>query len=70
MFTILSIAISLTLIAVILLQVRGGGTALFGQAESSFRVRRGFEKILFRGTIFLSVIFVICLLYTSDAADE
>ena len=59
MFTILSIIISLTLIAVILLQVRGGGTALFGQAESSFRGRRGFENILFRGTIFLSVIFVI-----------
>ncbi|GIS28880.1 MAG: hypothetical protein CM15mP129_10770 [Chloroflexota bacterium] len=33
--------------------------ALFGQAESSFRVRRGFEKVLFRGTIFLSIIFVI-----------
>tara|TARA_B100001029_G_scaffold173651_1_gene172779 strand:+ start:727 stop:930 length:204 start_codon:yes stop_codon:yes gene_type:complete len=59
MFTILSIIISLTLITVILLQVRGGGTALFGQAESSFRVRRGFEKILFRGTIFLSIIFVV-----------
>ena len=59
MFTILSIIISFTLIAVILLQVRGGGTALFGQSESSFRVRRGFEKILFRGTIFLSIIFVV-----------
>ena len=45
MFTVLSIIISLALISVILLQVRGGGTALFGQAESSFRVRRGFEKI-------------------------
>ena len=59
MFTIVEIIISLALIGIILLQVRGSGTALFGQAESSFRVRRGFEKILFRGTIFLSVIFVI-----------
>jgi len=44
---------------VILLQVRGTGTALFGQGENSFRVRRGFERTLFRSTIILGVIFVI-----------
>jgi len=59
MFTIIEIVISLALIGIILLQVRGGGTALFGQAESSFRVRRGFERLLFRGTIALAVIFVV-----------
>ncbi len=59
MFTIIEIVISLALIGIILLQVRGGGTALFGQAESSFRVRRGFERLLFRGTVALAVIFVV-----------
>lgn len=59
MFTVLEIIISIALIAIILIQVRGSGTALFGQAESSFRVRRGLEKLLFRGTILLSVLFVI-----------
>ena len=37
---IVMIFISLLLIAVILMQVRGQGTALFGAAESSFRTRR------------------------------
>jgi len=59
MFTVLEIIISIALIAIILIQVRGSGTALFGQAESSFRVRRGLEKLLFRGTILLGVLFVI-----------
>jgi len=40
------------------MQVRGSGTALFGQADSSFRVRRGIERLLFRSTIVLAVIFV------------
>ena len=59
MFTIIEIIISLALIGIILLQVSGSGTALFGQAESSFRVRRGFERLLFRGTVALAIIFVV-----------
>ena len=43
----------------VLLQVRGTGAQLFGQADSSFRVRRGFERTLFRATIVLAAIFVI-----------
>jgi protein translocase SecG subunit len=58
-FTYLTIIVSVLLIIVILLQVRGTGTALFGQGENSFRVRRGFERTLFRSTIILGVIFVI-----------
>jgi|TARA_B110000438_G_scaffold302324_1_gene359684 preprotein translocase subunit SecG len=64
MFTILEIIISIALISIILIQVRGNGTALFGQAESSFRVRRGFERLLFRGTILIAVIFVIVAVLT------
>lgn len=54
----IEILIALTLIVVILMQVRGSGTTLFGQADSSFRVRRGVERILFRSTIGLAVLFV------------
>lgn len=47
------------IIVVVLLQVRGTGAQLFGAAESSFRVRRGFERTLFRGTVVLAVIFTV-----------
>ena len=56
---IIMIFISLLLIAVILLQVRGQGTALFGAAESSFRTRRGIELALFRFTIALVGVFIL-----------
>jgi preprotein translocase subunit SecG len=55
---VIEIIIAVLLITVILMQVRGSGTTLFGQADSSFRVRRGIERILFRSTIGLAVIFV------------
>lgn len=55
----LEILIAVIISAAVLLQVRGTGSQLFGQAESSFRVRRGFERTLFRGTIVLAVVFVI-----------
>ncbi|NQU96508.1 MAG: preprotein translocase subunit SecG [Chloroflexi bacterium] len=54
----IEVTIALLLIVVILMQVRGSGTTLFGQADSSFRVRRGVERILFRSTIGLAVLFV------------
>lgn len=55
---ILQIAISIVLVAVILLQVRGQGTGLFGVAESSFRTRRGLERTLFQFTLFMVVVFI------------
>ena len=55
---ILQILISFLLVAVILIQVKGQGTGLFGAAESSFRTRRGLELILFRFTILLVVVFI------------
>mgnify|MGYP001402509760 FL=1 len=58
-FNIAMIIISILLIAIILIQVRGQGSALFGAAESSYRTRRGLELALFRLTIALSVIFVV-----------
>ena len=52
------IAVSLVLIVVVLLQVKGQGAALFGSAESSYRTRRGFERLLFQFTIGLIVVFI------------
>jgi preprotein translocase subunit SecG len=53
----LVILLAILIVAATLLQVRGTGATLFGAAESSFRVRRGFEKLLFRSTIVLAIVF-------------
>ena len=55
----IQILLALLIVVAVLLQVRGTGAQLFGQAESSFRVRRGFERTIFRATIVLAVIFTI-----------
>ncbi len=59
------IIIAVTLVGVVLAQVRGGGLGgIFGgSGESTFRTRRGFERTLFRFTIVLIVVFIIlCIL--------
>ena len=56
-----SIIISIALIILILLQVKGGalGSLLGGDAGGGIaRTRRGLEKTLFRVTIFLSIAFL------------
>lgn len=50
--------VAIALIVVLLLQARGSGSSLFGEASSTFRSRRGVEQLLFRFTIVLAVIFV------------
>ena len=58
---IAAIIISITLIILILLQVKGGalGSLLGGDAGGGIaRTRRGLEKTLFRITIFLSIAFL------------
>ena len=55
----IQIVVSVTLVVVILAQVRGQGTGLFGAAESSFRTRRGLEKSLFQFTVFLVLTFIV-----------
>lgn len=54
----IEILVAALLITVVLMQTRGSGTTLFGQAESTFRSRRGVEKLLFRATIGLAVVFI------------
>ena len=55
---LVQIILSVALVVVILLQVRGQGGGLFGSAESSYRTRRGIEKILFQLTIVLIAVFL------------
>ena len=56
---LVQILVAATLVFVILIQVRGLGTGLFGAAQASFRTRRGLEKTLFQFTIALVVIFIL-----------
>ncbi len=54
------IILSIALILVVLLQVRGGGLGgIFGQADTVYRTKRGVEKTLFQLTIVLTVLFII-----------
>ena len=53
------VVLSLALIGVILLQVRGGGLGgIFGQPDTVYRTRRGIERQLFQLTIVLVVLFI------------
>ena len=67
MFNYLIIAqcvVAAALIAVLTLQVRGGGLGgIFGQPESVYRTRRGVEKSLFQFTIGLTILFVIICIW-------
>jgi preprotein translocase subunit SecG len=56
--------VAAALIAVVTMQVRGGGLGgIFGQPESVYRTRRGVEKSLFQFTIGLTIIFVILCIW-------
>ncbi len=60
---IAQIVVSVALVAMLLMQVRGGGLGgIFGQPDTVFRTRRGIQKTLFRFTVFLAVVFVILAL--------
>jgi preprotein translocase subunit SecG len=59
-FVVAQMIVAIALIAVLVLQVKGGGLGgIFGQPESVFRTRRGVEKTLVQVTIGLVVIFII-----------
>ena len=58
-FNLAELIVAIVLIIVVLAQVRGAGSGLFGSAQSSFRTRRGVERVLFRFTIVLGCVFVL-----------
>ena len=57
-FSLILMFIAIVLIGILLLQVRGSGSSLFGEASSTFRSRRGVERLLFRATIVLAFVFI------------
>ena len=59
-FNVIQIIVSVALILVITLQVKGGGLGgIFGQADTVYRTKRGLERRLFQLTIVLVVLFII-----------
>ena len=52
------ILVSVLIVLVILIQVKEGGSGLFGSAQSTVRTRRGLEKTLFQFTIIFTVVFL------------
>ncbi len=56
---IAEIIVAVVLIVVVLTQVKGTGSGVFGSAQTSFRTRRGVELTLFRFTLVMGVIFVL-----------
>ena len=56
--TMFQVLVCIVLVFTILVQVKGQGTGLFGSAESSFRTRRGMDKLLFQSTIVLIGVFI------------
>ncbi len=57
--TVAQMILSVALVLVLLLQVRGGGLGgIFGQADTVYRTKRGLERTLFQFTIILVVLFV------------
>jgi len=63
--SVAQIVLSVALILVILLQVRGGGLGgIFGQPDTVYRTKRGVEKTLFQLTIALVVLFIIIAVMT------
>ena len=56
---IAEIIVAVVLIIVVLTQVKGTGGGVFGSGQSTFRTRRGVERILFQFTLVLGVVFVL-----------
>jgi preprotein translocase subunit SecG len=57
--TIAQMVLSVALVMILMLQVRGGGLGgIFGQADTVYRTKRGLEKTLFQFTIVLVVLFL------------
>jgi preprotein translocase subunit SecG len=57
---VIQVIISLTIIALVLLQTKGSGLGgIFGGDGGVYRTRRGIEKTLYQATIGLTVLFFV-----------
>ncbi len=64
------IVLSLVMIVVLLLQVKGAGLGgIFGQQTGVYRTKRGMEKTLFRFTLILVIIFVLVSIFAVISAS-
>jgi preprotein translocase subunit SecG len=63
---VIQIIVSIVLVVVILLQVRGSGFGELG-TQSVSRTRRGVEKTLFQATIVLSAVFILVSMWSVKA---
>lgn len=63
LLTALQVIVGITLIGAILLQQKGTGLGtVFGGSGNVFSTKRGIDKILFRATIFMSLLFFLIAL--------
>lgn len=57
---VIQIILSITLIAIILIQAKGGGlSSVFGGSGSVYRTKRGAEKVMYQATIALAIVFFV-----------
>ncbi len=56
--------VSIVLVLLILVQVREGGSGLFGAPQNTLRTRRGMERTLFQFTIVLIAIFLLISIFS------
>jgi preprotein translocase subunit SecG len=71
LLNILQIVVSVTLVVIILLQVKGSGfgAALGGMSGGSvYRTKRGLERSLFQATIVLTIVFIFISFLSVSAA--
>jgi preprotein translocase subunit SecG len=59
-FQIVQVIMAITIIVLILLQVKGSGLgSIFGGDGGVYRTRRGVEKTMFQATVGLSIFFFV-----------
>lgn len=59
LLNVIQIFVSVSIVVMILSQVKEGGGGLFGSGQTTGRTRRGLEKTLFQFTIGLAAVFLI-----------
>ncbi len=64
LINIAQLIVSIILVLLILVQVREGGSGLFGAAQNTLRTRRGMERTLFQFTIVLIGIFLLISIFS------
>ncbi len=64
LINVAQLIVSIVLVLLILVQVREGGSGLFGAAQNTLRTRRGMERTLFQFTIVLIAIFLLISIFS------